>query len=69
MLILQIPWVLWNEILDILMSFIPRPIWNHIWRDAIESGSSELASSIDTSLRVILSLFLASIMALIAWSL
>jgi hypothetical protein len=69
MLILQIPWVIWNEILDILMSFIPRPIWNHIWRDVIQSGSSELASSIDTSLRVILSLFLASIMALIAWSL
>jgi hypothetical protein len=50
--LLSLPSVALNEVLDILMSFIPRRVWNWIWRDAT---TTETARAVDVSLRVVLS--------------
>jgi hypothetical protein len=48
--LLSLPFVAWQEVLDILMSFIPRRLWALIWRDATTETA---ARAVDVSLRVV----------------
>lgn len=56
--LLIVPFVLWMELLDILMTFIPKPVWGWLWQDAVLTGSNEIAAATDVFVRVVLSLLL-----------
>ena len=62
--VLMVPFVLWNEVLDILMQFIPRRVWDWLWRDARLTGSNELAGETDAAIRIVLS---AGILLVVVW--
>jgi flagellar biosynthesis regulator FlaF len=64
MLILLSPLALWNELLDVIMSFFPQRVWNDIWQDVSVTGSNQLAAETDAALRIALTLFIVMGLAL-----
>lgn len=65
--LLMLPWVFWNECLDILMTLIPRRLWDALWHDARRTHSGAVAEATDAGLRVALSI-LVLVVAGVLWS-